>query len=138
MPRVFTKKDIEYLDSIGRRRLTTHTKYFRRNLHLNHKDLNIKILRIKNKQQFFEETKGFKEMNADVCFFLYHIYVDDLSNWLLKSRDKDIVITDSATNKIIDINQKNKNYPDFVNIWIVKSQIPTIYEFKIGDILFTR
>jgi len=138
MQRLKTKRNVAYLDHIGRRRLITKTKYFRRNLHLNNRDLGISILRIKNKQQFFEETKGLKEMDPNVCFFIYHIYYEDLTNWLLSSKDREVIITDSLTNKIIGFNNDVKNYPDFVNVWIVKQQTSAIQNFKIGDVLFTR
>lgn len=135
MSRTKSKKEIKYLTNIARNHIANKSKYFRRNLHLNHHETDVRIIRIKNSNQFLYEIKGLKELNGLECFFIYHIDSEAINNWMLNIRDSDIVFTDSKTNEVLD---KNKKYPDFVNIWILKKNAINYLKIKPGDILFTR
>lgn len=138
MERVKSKKAIAYYDNLAKNVFARKTKYFRRNAHLNHKETYLRILRIKSDEQFIDEVEGFKEIPRNISFLIYHF-----DSRLNKAKyftvyNSDFIITDSRTNKIISINKQLKNYPDFINIWIVRKGTASFLQFKLDDVLFTR
>ncbi len=138
MERVLTKKEKKYHDQLAKSIFARKTKIFRRNVHLNHKETFLRILRIKTDDQFYDEVSGFKEIPRDLCFFIYHIDSRLNKDKYYSVYNSDYVITDSKTNKIISINEQPKNYPDFINVWIVRKNVASFLKLKINDILFTR
>lgn len=138
MERRRSKKEIKFYDELAKSVFARKTKFFRRNVHLNHKETYLRIIRIKNDEQFFNEVEGFKEIPRDVCFYIYHISKEWNHGKYYKVYNSDYLITDSRTNKVIGINSKPKKYPDFVNIWIFRKHTTDFIKVKIGDILFTR
>ncbi|XQP54887.1 MAG: hypothetical protein ACOQNV_01995 [Mycoplasmoidaceae bacterium] len=138
MERLRTKKETKYYDKLAKNVFARKTKYFRRNVHLNHKETYLKILRIKNDDQFLNEVEGFNSIPSDICFFIHHVSQLTDKNKYYSVRDSDYLITDSRTNKVLSINGKPKNYPDFFNVWIVRSKTLDYLKVKINDTFFTR
>lgn len=138
MQRLKSKEDLRYLDKLARKHLANKTEYFRRNLHVNHHSTDVRIIRIKTKNQYFYQIKGLKELDGLECFFIYHLGSDEINSWLLNIRDSDIVYTDTKTNRVIAINKLDGKLPDFVNIWILKRNACAFLKITIGDIVFTR
>lgn len=133
-----SKKDLKYLDKIAKKHLVNKTRYFRRNLHLNHKDTGIKIVRIRDNIEFFYNVKGLKELESTECFYIYHLDSSNLTKWVFNIKDSDMIYTDSKTNKVIAINEILSTYPDFINIWIGKKNLASFLNIKKGDVVFTR
>lgn len=138
MERLKTKKELKYYDKLAKKVFARKNKFFRRNVHINHKETYLRIIRIKNDEQFYYEVEGFKEITRDVCFFIYHINTIKKIKRYLSVYNTDFIITDSRTNKIIAINDEPKNYPDFINIWIARKNTINFIKVKLGDILFTK
>ncbi len=138
MQRLKSKEDLKYLDKLARKHLANKTEYFRRNLHVNHRSTDVRIIRIKTKNQYFYQVKGLKELDGLECFFIYHLSCDEINSWLLNVKDSDIVYTDTKTNRVVAINKHLGNLPDFVNIWILKRNAIAFLKITIGDIVFTR
>lgn len=138
MERLRTKKEMKYYDKLAKNVFARRTKYFHRNVHLNHKETYLKIIRIKTADQFYHEVSGFKEPPRDVCFYINHI--DPLKNKdkFYSVKNSDYIITDSKTNKVVSINEQPKNYPNFFNVWIVRKNTASFLKIKLSDILFTR
>lgn len=138
MGRRKTKKELQYYDDLAKHVFARKSKFFRRNLHLNHKETDLKIIRIKNDQDFYDEVEGFKEPPRNLCFFIHHIdpLLDKAKYYSVKNSD--YIITNSRTNRVIAINQKLKNYPDFFNVWIVRKNTVNFLKINLNDILFTR
>lgn len=138
MQRLKSKSEIKYLNKIARNSLSRKTIYFRRNLHINHKMTDVKIIRVKNKNDFFYGVKGLKELSGLECFYIHHLFSDDVNNWLLNVKDSDIIYTNTSNNKVIGINDRPKSMPDFINIWILKRNAVDYLKITIGDVVFTR
>ncbi|MCQ3915396.1 MAG: hypothetical protein MJ195_01275 [Mycoplasmoidaceae bacterium] len=116
MERLRTKKETKYYEKLAKRVFARKTKYFRRNVHLNRKETYLKIIRIKNDDQFYHEIEGFKAIPSDICFYINHVSELTDKNKYYSVKDSDYIITDSRTNKVIAINDKPKKYPDFFNV----------------------
>ncbi|XQP55780.1 MAG: hypothetical protein ACOQNY_00050 [Mycoplasmoidaceae bacterium] len=138
MERLRTKKEIKFYDKLAKNVFARHSKYFRRNVHLNHEETYLQIIRIKNDEQFTNEIQGFNEPPRNICFFIYHI--DPLLNrakWY-NVKNSDYIITNSKTNRVIAINEQPKDNSDFFNVWIVRKNTVSFLNINIGDIFFTR
>lgn len=138
MERLKTKKENEYYDSLAKKVFARKDKYFRRNVHLNHKETYLKIIRIKTDEQFYDEVQGFEEPPRDTCFFIYHINPIKSKDKYYSVKNSDYIITDSRTNRVISINEKLKNYSNFFNVWIVRKNTVDFLKIKLNDIFFTR
>lgn len=138
MSRLLTKNEKKYYENLPKIIFSRSNKFFRRNVHLNHKDTYIKIVRITNNQMFHDEVQGYKELPRNVCFYLNHVAKTKNNKMYFKVTNIDYVITDSRTNKVIAINQQINDLPDFFNIWILRKNVTHFLKLKIGDIFFTR
>ncbi len=138
MERLITKKERKYYDKLAKNVFVRKTKYFRRNVHLNHKETYLRILRITSDNQFHNEVQGFKEPPSDVCFFINHVDPYINKNKFYSVRNSDYIITNNRNNRVIAINEQPKNYPDFFNVWIVRKNTVNFLKIKINDILYTR
>ncbi|MBQ0045295.1 MAG: hypothetical protein KBS35_00180 [Mycoplasma sp.] len=138
MERLWTKKEIKYYEKLAKKVFARHTKYFHRNVHINHKETDIRIMRIKTDDQFYNEVSGFKEPPSNLCFYINHI--DPLKNKdkYYNVKNSDYIITDSKTNRVVAINEQPKNYPNFFNVWIVRKNTASFLKVQLNDILFTR
>ncbi|MCQ3908338.1 MAG: hypothetical protein MJ200_02005 [Mycoplasmoidaceae bacterium] len=116
MERLRTKKETKYYEKLAKNVFARKTKYFRRNVHLNHKETYLKILRIKSADDFLNEIEGFNSIPIDICFLIHHVNPLTNKNKYYSVKNSDYIITDYRTNKVISINSKLKNYPDFFNI----------------------
>lgn len=138
MNRLRSKKETKYYDQLAKNIFARKTKFFRRNVHLNHKETYLKIIRIKNDEQFYDEIMGFKQLPREVCFLVHHINPLNDKDKYYKVRNSDFIITNSRTNRVLAMNQRIKNYSDFFNVWIVRSKTTKFLNIKINDIVFTR
>lgn len=138
MNRLRSKSEEKYFDRLSKNVLKRESKYFRRNVHVNHIDTDLQILKIKNDKQFDIEISGFTSLPSDVCFLFHHIDPFVLPHKIFEIADSDIIITNCKTNKIIAFNEEIKNYPEFINIWVVKKNTIDYMDLDIGDIFFTR
>ncbi len=138
MERLLTKKEKKYYDRLAKRVFARKTKFFRRNVHLNHKETYLRIIRIKNDSQFYDEVEGFVEIPRETCFFIHHVDSQLNKDKYYSVKNSDYIITDSQTNKVVAINKQPKNYPNFFNVWIVRKNTVNFLKIKLNDILFTR
>lgn len=138
MERLRTKKETKYYEKLAKKVFARKTKYFRRNAHLNHKETYLRIMRIKDENQFYNEIEGFKGIPPEICFYINHVSQLTDKNRYYSIKDADYIITDNRTNRVIAINDKPKKYPDFFNVWIVRAKTVDYLKIKINDIFFTR
>lgn len=119
--------------------------FFRRNLHINGKETNIKICRVKTWDDLYIKKEGFNDkwVINNIVFFLYHqqgqYIVKNIQK--IKTHNCDIVVTDSSTNKIISFYPKLNNLlqsDNFYNVWIFEKDKSVFLNLKNDDIVFTR
>lgn len=118
--------------------------YFRRNLHINNKETNIKICHIKSWNDLYEKKEGFDDKWAinNIVFFLYHQtrqqIVSNISK--IKTYNCDIVFTSTKTNQIISfypyLDKLESNA--FYNVWFFEKNKKVFLNLKNKDIVFTR
>jgi hypothetical protein len=87
------KADQRYLDKIFTRVLSRKTHYYHRNLLVNDKITDFKIIKIKQRQDVLEAVGGYTTLPSYVCYLVQHIHT--FSTLAFKS-NVDIVLLNNA------------------------------------------
>lgn len=121
------------------------TFFFRRNLHINNNETNIKICRVKSWNDLYVKKEGFNDkwVVNNMVFFLYHQQKQQIVENIqkIKTYNCDIVFTNASTNKIVGFYPKLdilQQYNNFYNIWIFEKNKSVFLNLKNDDVVFTR
>lgn len=121
------------------------TIFFRRNLHINGEETNIKICHVNSWDDLYAKKEGFSDkwVIYNMVFFLYHQQGQNIVKNIQKFKihNCDIVFTDASTNQIVgfypNLNSLQQ-YNNFYNVWIFKKNKLVILNLKNNDVIFTR
>jgi hypothetical protein len=87
------KEDQKYLDKMFTRVLSRKTPYYHRNLLVNDKATNFKIIKVKQRQDVLEAVGGYTTLPSYVCYLIPHIHT--FSTLAFRS-NVDIVVLNNA------------------------------------------
>ena len=137
----YDKQDIKYLTKLNQRVLARKTNFFRRNLHINKKETNIRIQIYQSMEDFRLAFEGFKDFPELISYLLIG---QTKKNLISIKSDVEVIITDWKTNKVIYLIKDNLNNFKLdgsissYNLWVVKKGTINFYDIKLNDIVFTR
>lgn len=134
-----TKIQQKYLNKICTKAVLRKSNIYRKTMHLNTCDTNMKIMIIKTNKDFFDHVVSKKNWDDNLVFLWRK--KTELSTYLFKS-EVDIIVCDSYF-KVINLIKNvqpnsNLNLPEkSFNIWIGKIGIIDFFKIELNDYLST-
>lgn len=138
----YDKQDLKYISKLNQRVLSRKSQFFKRNLHINGKETDVKIHRCKNAECFKLAIEGYKTLPEKIAFLLIHQTKEKIMTF---RNDAEVILTNYRDNKVIELDQVDncnfnfdvKKMPSY-NIWVVKSGTIAFYNIKLNDIIYVR
>lgn len=128
------------IEKIAKKSLLNKQKYYHRNLYINNKPTNIKIIKINSEQELLEQVAAKKNFDLNTIFLYCHKWY--INTFLFRTKFEIIYCDSFYTVLKIDKNMdkyKNIECPDKTfNIWICKPGFSLFNKIQIGSQVSTK
>ncbi|MDR0985772.1 MAG: hypothetical protein LBL60_02380 [Mycoplasmataceae bacterium] len=134
----WNEKDQKYFNNIFKNVLMRKNIYFHRNTHLNHQDIQVKVIKLSKRDDLKKWFSSLTNLDSTICYYIRHIHNLNFKIFKIKI---DIIFTNIYHRVIETTNNLNDDIKipkGTENIWIFVNKSIRYHQIKKNDLLLTH